>query len=159
VLGCQRGKTRDTCQWNEQILHATFGKEDIDAILSIPLSWGLPEDKLIWKTTSHGRFTVNSAYRLIAEHEHKSAGESSRGNLMGPLWRAIWGVQLPNNIKVFTWRAMHNALSTRGNLEYRKIIPMVWCPLCGLQTKTILHTLWECDEVKGGWDASNIKVN
>ena len=78
---------------------------------------------------------------------------------MGPLWRAIWEVQSPNNIKVFTWRAMHNALPTRGNLEYRKIIPMAWCPLCGLQIETTFHALWECDKVKGGWDSSNIMVN
>ncbi|GMY34876.1 putative ribonuclease h protein [Fagus crenata] len=59
---------RDTCQWNEQRLHATFGKEDIDAILSIPLSQGLPEDKLIWKTTSHGRFTDPIKFTGIFHH-------------------------------------------------------------------------------------------
>lgn len=50
------------------------------------------EDKLIWKATPHGNFTVNSAYRLIREHEQQDIydGESSQGNLMERLWRAVW---------------------------------------------------------------------
>ncbi len=91
---------------------------------------------------------------LFEEILHKNEGESSRGNQMGPLWHAIWGLQLPNNIKVFMWRATHNVVPTVGNLEHRKIIQSAWCPQCGLQRESLLHALWECDVIQALWDES-----
>lgn len=122
---------KDTEQWDVPKLHSMFNKQDTATILTIPLSKGLPEDKQIWTATPHGRFTVNSAYRLILEKELQGEGESSKGNPMGRLWRAIWYVALPNNLKVFMWRALHNALPTLANLEHRKVIQTAWCPWCG----------------------------
>jgi hypothetical protein len=117
---------KDTEQWDVPKLHSMFNKQDTATILTIPLSKGLPEDKQIWTATPHGRFTVNSAYRLILEKELQGEGESSKGNPMGRLWRAIWYVALPNNLKVFMWRALHNALPTLANLEHRKVIQTAW---------------------------------
>jgi ribonuclease HI len=136
-----------------------FNKQDTATILTIPLSKGLPEDKQIWTATPHGRFTVNSAYRLILEKELQGEGESSKGNPMGQLWRAIWDVALPNNLKVFMWRALHNALPTLADLEHRKVIQIAWCPWCGLQTETLIHAIWDCVEIKECWDESQITVS
>ena len=93
------------------------------------------------------------------EKELQGEGESFMGNPMGQLWRAIWGVELPNNLKVFMWRALHNALPTLANLEHRKVIQTAWCPWCGLQTETLIHAIWDCVEIKECWDESQITVS
>ena len=47
---------------------------------------------------------------------------------------------MPNNIKIFACRVLHNALLTMENLEQRKGTKNGWwCPLCGLQIETLSH--------------------
>ena len=41
-----------------------FFPTDAQAILSIPLSTCLPEDKLVWAYTPKGKFIASSAYKL-----------------------------------------------------------------------------------------------
>ena len=62
-------------------------------------------------------------------------------------------------LKVFMWRAMNNALPTMGNLEQRKVIQTSWCPWCGLETETVLHAIWECEEIKECRDESYVTVS
>lgn len=146
-------------QWDVNKLQLWFMPEDVTTILTIPISRALPEDIQLWNATPHGKFTVSSAYRLIAERNNLAQGESSSGYPMAKVWRAVWKVQLPNNIKVFTWRALHNALPTLVNLERRKISQSIWCPRCKLQAETVLHAIWECDEVANCWSESTMAVN
>ncbi len=146
-------------QWDVNKLQLWFMPEDVATILTIPISRALPEDIQLWNATPHGKFTVSSAYRLIAERNNLAQGESSSGYPMAKVWRAVWKVQLPNNIKVFTWRALHNALPTLVNLERRKISQSIWCPRCKLQAETVLHAIWECDEVANCWSESTMAVN
>ena len=50
---------------------------------------------------------------------------------------------MPNNIKIFACRVLHNALLTMENLEQRKGTKNGWwCPQCGLQIETLSHDLW-----------------
>jgi hypothetical protein len=145
-------------RWRVNQVESLFLPEDVKNILSIPISPHCPEDKLIWGATPHGGYTVSSAYRVLAEAEQMKEGESSNGNVKRKLWRSLWSVAMPNNIKVFAWRVLHNALPTMANLEKRKIIDNPWCPQCGLQSETLNHALWECDEIRSYWEESNLMI-
>ena len=41
-----------------------FTPQDVEAILSIPLSSRLPRERLVWAYTPKGIFSVKSAYKL-----------------------------------------------------------------------------------------------
>jgi hypothetical protein len=51
-------------QWNRHLISLLFLPEDVAAILSMPLSPLLPLDRLLWRCTKNGVFTVRSAYHL-----------------------------------------------------------------------------------------------
>ncbi|XP_035547377.1 uncharacterized mitochondrial protein AtMg00310-like [Juglans regia] len=50
--------------WNMSILRSVFTEEDISNISRIPISWCGNPDKLIWRCSKDGKFTVKSAYHL-----------------------------------------------------------------------------------------------
>lgn len=58
-------------------------------------------------------------------------------------------MQLPRAVKIFTWKACINALSTKANLFRLKITKDPLCPLCGLIAKTTTwHIMWGCKAAK-----------
>jgi hypothetical protein len=57
----------DTHGWNKGLLETLFTAEEVDAILSIPLSSTNRSDGVIWRGSSNGIFTVKSAYQMAKE--------------------------------------------------------------------------------------------
>ena len=57
-----------SCDWWAELVKYIFIPIDVQAILSIPLSAHLPEDKLVWAYTPKGKFTVGSAYKLAVSN-------------------------------------------------------------------------------------------
>ncbi|XP_030964215.1 uncharacterized protein LOC115985415 [Quercus lobata] len=57
--------------------------------------------------------------------EESNLGESSRQGMNGALWSRIWQANVPNKIKIFSWRACLNILPTQANLQ------QVWQPPVG----------------------------
>ncbi|XP_059440878.1 uncharacterized protein LOC132173397 [Corylus avellana] len=87
---------------------------------SIPLSPLLPKDKLIWRCTANGQFSVRSAYHLAVEWQEEESGGPSNPGEGCDMWKVCWQLNVPNAVKVFVWRACHNILPTRANLFKRK---------------------------------------
>ncbi|KAL5861936.1 hypothetical protein ACOSQ4_003232 [Xanthoceras sorbifolium] len=52
-------------------------------------------------------------------------------------------MQLPSKVKIFLWRACHNALPTSTNLLDRKVPISPLCCCCNKKMETIVHALWE----------------
>jgi hypothetical protein len=50
--------------WNSLIISENFMKEEVEAILNIPLSPILPQDRIIWIGSKSGMFTVKSVYHI-----------------------------------------------------------------------------------------------
>ena len=73
------------------MIRSAFLPFEADAILKIPLSHSLPDDKLIWMGNNRGEFTVKSAYHLAhCLVESKEEAESSNGDPFKPLWKNLW---------------------------------------------------------------------
>ena len=54
-----------TAAWRIDMVQQLFSPNDATAILSIPLSYRLPMDRLVWAYTPRGVFTVRSAYKVV----------------------------------------------------------------------------------------------
>lgn len=78
-------------------------------------------------------------------------GECSRTGMSGLIWNMLWKLKIPNKIKIFGWRAWHNALPTRENLFKRRVVDDASCELCQQATETVVHVLWECGVAQDIW--------
>ena len=73
------------------------------------------------------------------------------------LWKAIWGLPLPNAEILFFWRACQNLLPTKENLLKRKVINDPFCPICERDLEIVLHVIWECPTARDVWGCSDRK--
>lgn len=72
VFFCAVARVKDlidqnTKWWNRSLISTTFLEEEAKVILNIPLSPLQPRDRLIWRCTTTGEFTVRSAYHMGME--------------------------------------------------------------------------------------------
>ena len=143
---------QDTKRWKADLVKRTFLLFEADTILSIPLSYSLPDDKLIWMGNKRGEFSVRSAYNValpIVETNHES--ESSTGDLWTALWKKVWHLNLPAKIRIFSWQAWMNALPTMQNLRAREVNTNGKCLICDQCNENTLHALFACDIPKLVW--------
>ena len=121
----------DTKRWKADLVKRAFLPFEANTILSIPLSYSLLEDKLIWKGNRRGEFTVRSAYYVaLPIVETIQEGESSGGDPQTQLWKKVWHLNLPTKIRIFAWLACMNALPTMPNLRIRGVCTEAKCLIC-----------------------------
>jgi hypothetical protein len=130
-------------------------QEEANVIINITLSPSLPQDRLIWKDSKDGIFTVRSAYHLGHSLQDMLNGQGSSGANDQCLWKFLWTLRVPNQVKVFTWRACHDILPTRVNLVRRKVLEDDLCPLYKLEKETVIHVLWNCPAAQDVWGGSS----
>ena len=53
-----------------------FSSEEVDLILTIPLSLRLPVDRIVWSGTRNGKFSICSAYNSIREMRDNNEREA-----------------------------------------------------------------------------------
>ncbi|XP_042969001.1 uncharacterized protein LOC122301672 [Carya illinoinensis] len=121
--------------------------DEAEQILSIPLSKGNAQDKIIWRPSKKCVFTVNNAYHLQLERLKNSRGGCSEEEKEDKRWRSIWELEVPGVVKFFIWRAGNDLLPTKKNLFRRKIVADQKCLLCGAEIETVMHALWEANDV------------
>ncbi|XP_035541668.1 uncharacterized protein LOC118344672 [Juglans regia] len=98
-----------------------FPPQTVVAIAKLGLSVEVHEDKLIWGETQDGRYSIKSAYSFNGKQAHVlRGGESSLDSGHKVVWQGIWKLQVPQRIKVFTWRACKESPHSRHNLKSRK---------------------------------------
>ncbi|KAL0003811.1 hypothetical protein SO802_011372 [Lithocarpus litseifolius] len=142
----------DTKHWKADLVKRIFLPFEADTILSIPLSYTLPDDKLIWMGNRRGEFTVRSAYYVaLPIVESIQEGESSCGDPRTQLWKKVWHFNLPSKIRIFAWRACMNALPTMLNLKIRGVCTEAICPTCDQCIENTSHAFLECDTPRSIW--------
>ncbi|EEF35332.1 hypothetical protein RCOM_0832400 [Ricinus communis] len=57
----------DTKRWKHDVVRSVFIPSDADQILQMPLSVQLTMNRMIWKGTKHGHFSVKSVYHLATQ--------------------------------------------------------------------------------------------
>lgn len=85
-------------------------------------------------------------------------GEASQQGKGSDIWKVCWKLNVPNNIKMFVWRACHNLLPTKANLLKQKVINSASCPICNLAEETVEHIVWSCPSASDVWSCGPIKI-
>jgi hypothetical protein len=91
-----------TGQWDVSLLATLFNPVDANRIEHIPIhSLGF-NDFVAWNLTSHGCFTIRSAYH--AQWCHQFGASSSqlalpRRSAINPVWKIVWKLKIPNKVK------------------------------------------------------------
>ncbi|XP_065639127.1 uncharacterized protein LOC136071577 [Quercus suber] len=98
----------DTRWWKVNSVRALFLPFEANTIFKIPLSFNLPEDKIIWIGNKNGEFSVKSAYFIAVNLlESSEVAKCSSGDPNCPLWKNLWKLELPEKVKIFAWRDKH----------------------------------------------------
>ena len=83
--------------------------------------------------------------------EESKHGECYMAVVGSSVWRKLWKLHIPNEIKVFVWRALHDILPTRENLVCRHIVEDSTYELYKRGYDSVLHILWECSVAQDVW--------
>jgi len=141
----------ETKWWNISLIKSIFSEEEAKVITNIPLSPALSSDRLLWRGTKNGEFTVRSAYHLGREIQDQAGGQCSNTAKGEEVWKTIWGLEVPNTVKMFLWKACHDVLPTKENLYHKRIVKDNYCPCCTLEAESIFHAVWSCGAARDVW--------
>ena len=122
----------------------------------MPLCPSLPPDKLVWRGTTDGIFSVRSAYHMGMENTFRGRGSASSVSLENRIWKVIWNLEVPNSVKMFMWRACNDLLPTKCNLVKRKMVEDCICPCCYREEETVVHVLWSCPAAQDVWGSGSM---
>ena len=97
---------------------------------------------------------VKSGYQLLRKlaSDTLPSSASLHSDASHHLFSDIWKLNVPQKIKHFWWRSLHNALPTADNLRKRKIHADDTCQRCGESIETINHLLFECRISREIWE-------
>lgn len=107
----------ENIKWDAQKVWNIFKPRVATAILEIKLSATTRPDAWIWPGEKNWQFSVKSAYFLIQASHICCQGENLNASSLLPIWKNIWNLKIPHNIKIFTWRTYKDALPTLQNLR------------------------------------------
>ncbi|XP_039686075.1 uncharacterized protein [Medicago truncatula] len=127
-------------------------------ILSIPISFRLPHDKVTWQWEKSGEYSVTSGHHLLCENKSKEVVESSlmRGS---DIWKQIWNFNGPRSVQNFLWRLASNSLPTRCNLSKNGITLDQTFPLCNSGLEDLNHLFLHCPAAKAVWFSSPLGIH
>ncbi|KAK9266575.1 hypothetical protein L1049_021625 [Liquidambar formosana] len=146
-----------TRRWRANLISALFLPHEAESICRIPLSVRMPPDRWIWGYHPKGMFTVKSAYYIAQNMSEELA--SPIGHVGTALWKKIWQLDIPSKIKLFAWKALHDILPVKLNLQKKKVNVDERCVLCGVSDESAIHVLKECDFAEQVWMGSQLSLS
>lgn len=69
---------KSTSYWNQVLLREMANAEEVEVISRIPISVSNAPDKMVWRCTSNGKFSVKSVYHLLCDMEVSKKGVISK---------------------------------------------------------------------------------
>ncbi|KAK2664395.1 hypothetical protein Ddye_002969 [Dipteronia dyeriana] len=79
--------------WNTQLIKQNFCKQDVDAILQIPVISGSTVDMNLWHFKESGNYTVKNGY-WIGRGLGENPGTSNTSILLS-WWKTLWKLAIP----------------------------------------------------------------
>ncbi|KAI8548093.1 hypothetical protein RHMOL_Rhmol07G0245500 [Rhododendron molle] len=146
--------------WKKELLTKVVTQEEMQELLSIPISQVNRKDHLVWHYTKNGSYSVKSGYhQAVLASTTQGNGPSSSFTPNKKLWEVVWKLNIPHKVRHFWWRACSNSLATKENLMRRRCGSSKVCPICESFEESIEHTLFDCQWVRAVWFGCNLNLN
>nr|POF07442.1 putative ribonuclease h protein [Quercus suber] len=145
----------DIKEWKVNVIDILFYDFEVAIIKNMPLCRSIQDDVLIWPFNLDGVYSVKSGYRYLHEQQQHGLPRPSDNLVLTPLWKKIWGLQVPNKVKHLAWKACKDSLPTKTNLIRRKVITEGYCDVCKLHQEDVVHTLFLCPALQPVWRSRN----
>jgi hypothetical protein len=130
-------------EWDTTMLYACLLPDMVEMILSIPISSSSQRDKLIWKLTLNGTFSVKSAYFSSMDLPPVASSH----------WKQIWKLQIPPKLKLFSWLFYQSRLLTNVNRVKRCLSSDPSCQCCPGIPETMIHLFSDFPKAVSIWRA------
>ncbi|TXG50764.1 hypothetical protein EZV62_023288 [Acer yangbiense] len=127
-------------RWDQGLVRSCFLGDEVELILSIPLSINHREDAYLWHFDKKGKFSIKSAYKVALADQLNDQASCSYGLLTW--WKKLWSLELPSKIRIFYWKACKEILPTMLLLYKRGMVVSDLCPFCGDEPESVDHALW-----------------
>ncbi|KZV18919.1 hypothetical protein F511_17825 [Dorcoceras hygrometricum] len=108
----------DEGRWNRARLELLIGADLIEQVLQVPIS-PFMVDRLIWKPSSHGKFSSKSAWELLRHRD-----------LTKDIFTACWSKLLTPTMSLFVWRWIQRKIPTDDVLQSRGVAMGSKCQCC-----------------------------
>ena len=137
-------------KWNAKLIQETFGEEDGNNIIRIPLSIYQRKDKLISRYTKSSNYTVKSGYVIVHQEEKKATikkkeeSETSVENSKRRAWKELWGSNVKHKLKHFFWKYLYNSLPVNKIINKKTGISDRIYRGCGEEVETLEHIFFKC---------------
>ncbi|XP_024155771.1 uncharacterized protein LOC112163728 [Rosa chinensis] len=134
----------DTGEWNVILLQRLFPVWEVELITSMPLSRRVVADRLVWKLTMDGKYSVKAAYHFFLS---SSPNYSPLAFPMGSVfWKKLWKANVPSKAKIHFWRICLDILPSLANLESQRVkLDSTVCVLCEECNESTLHLCRDCN--------------
>ncbi|CAN1186551.1 Putative ribonuclease H protein At1g65750 [Linum perenne] len=130
-------------------IHAIVDLSDVDMQLTVAEARGmepprdsLGEDGIIWGPDPRGKFTLKTAYEILASKDH---------HMDQDIWRTIWRWNGPNRVKHFLWLVAHNRILTNAERQRRHLVDVATCQRCRGGFEDTLHVVRDCQLAREVW--------
>ena len=131
-------------EWKGNIIDNLFYDFKAAIIKNMPLCRSIQDDVLIWPFNPDEVYSVKSRYQYLHEQQQHGLPRPSNHLVLTPLWKKIWGLQVPNKVKHLAWKACKDLLPIKTNLIRRKVITENCCDVCKLHQEDVVHALFHC---------------
>lgn len=137
-------------QWNREVLQKWFNNADVQLITSMPISCFKRKDKIYWKHSKSGRYTVKSGYARAKQEEEsqqrnkESGAETSWEQNKENVWKRMWSLNIKAKHKHFLWKCLNNILPIKELVQKRIGKCDNICCACGEAEETVEHLLLLC---------------
>ena len=138
-------------EWKGNVIDNLFYDFEATIIKNKSLCRSIQDDVLIWPFNLDGVYYVKSGYPYLPEQQQHGLPGPSDDSVLTPLWKKIWGLQVPNKVKHLAWKACRDLLPTKTNLIHRKVITKSCCDVCKLHQEDVVHALFHCPALQSVW--------
>ena len=113
--------------------------------MAIPVFEGR-DNLLAWHFDKHGKFSVRSAYKVCRDDFIRSrdcrAAQGGSRHQDELIWKKIWSLSCPTNVKHFLWRMMHESHPLRCSLARHGMEIDTKCPVCARDSEDGGHVFF-----------------
>ena len=100
------------------------------------------EERLVWKRSTNGTFTIKSCFDLLEGESCFSAPS-----------KLFWNSSVPSKVRFFAWEVWWDKVLTMNQLKRRGFPLASRCPLCGESEEDLHHLLIHCSKVWELWSS------